>query len=181
MHEVAGSSPVESTKTPRFGVAVAGCFFVALFRQGERVGAALREQSVFAPLHFVYAFFGRKQTINYRLAGRAATGASPVESTKTPRFGIAVSGCFLLRVAISFMPYKKRRTKSIRCLSYGAIFCLLYRKRLLSYAAASAAVSSAGEAAEMSAAAASAEERAAAFGFRAGHRRYERRTQHGIE
>ena len=31
------------------------------------------------------------------------------------------------------------------------------------------------------AAAASAEERAAAFGFRAGHRRYERRTQHGIE
>ena len=157
MHEVAGSSPVESTKTPRFGIAVAGCFFVAFFRQGERVGAALREQSVFAPLHFVYAFFGRKQTIDYRLAGRAATGA------------------------ISFMPYKKRRTKSIRCLSYGVIFCLLYRKRLLSYAAASAAVSSAGEAAEKSAAAASAEERAAAFGFRAGHRRYERRTQHGIE
>lgn len=60
----------------RFGV-----FFVALFRQGERVGAALREQSVFAPLHFAYAFFGRKQTIDYRLAGRAATGASPVEST----------------------------------------------------------------------------------------------------
>jgi len=58
------------------------------------VGAALREQSVFAPLHFVYAFFGRKQTIDYRLAGRAATGASPVESTKTPRFGIAVSGRF---------------------------------------------------------------------------------------
>ena len=76
----------------RFGV-----FFIALFRQGERVGAALREQSVFAPLHFAYAFFGRKQTIDYRLAGRAATGASPVESTKTPRFGIAVSGCFLLR------------------------------------------------------------------------------------
>ena len=96
MHEVAGSSPVESTKTPRFGVAVAGCFFVALFRQGERVGAALREQSVFAPLHFVYAFFGRKQTIDYRLAGRAATGASPVESTKTPRFGIAVAGCFFV-------------------------------------------------------------------------------------
>ena len=116
MHEVAGSSPVESTKTPRFGIAVSGYFFVVLFRQGERVGAALREQSVFAPLHFVYAFFGRKQTIDYRLAGRAATGASPVESTKTPRFGIAVSGCFLLRVAISFMPYKKRRTKSIRCL-----------------------------------------------------------------
>ena len=123
MHEVAGSSPVESTKTPRFGIAVSGCFFVALFRQGERVGAALREQSVFAPLHFAYAFFRRKQTIDYRLAGRAATGASPVESTKTPRFGIAVPGCFLLRVAISFMPYKKRRTKSIRCLSYGVIFC----------------------------------------------------------
>ena len=97
MHEVAGSSPVESTKTPRFGIAVSGCFIVALFRQGERVGAALREQSVFATLHYVYAFFGRKQTIDYRLAGRAATGASPVESTKTPRFGIAVAGCFLLR------------------------------------------------------------------------------------
>ena len=91
----------------RFGV-----FFVALFRQGERVGAALREQSVFAPLYFVYAFFGRKQTIDYRLAGRASTGASPVESTKTPRFGIAVSGCFLIRFSISFTPYKKRRTKS---------------------------------------------------------------------
>ncbi len=102
MHEVAGSSPVESTKTSRFGIAVAGCFIVALFRQGERVGAALREQSVFAPLHFVYAFFGRKQTIDYRLAGRAATGASPVESTKTPRFGIAVSGCFFVALFDKF-------------------------------------------------------------------------------
>ena len=80
-----------------FRLAVAGWFFIALFRQGERVGAALREQSVFAPLHFVYAFFGRKQTIDYRLAGRAAKGASPVESTKTPRFGLPLRGGFLLR------------------------------------------------------------------------------------
>ena len=97
-----GASPVESTKTPRFGIAVAGRFFIALFRQGERVGAALREQSVFAPLHFAYAFFGRKQTIDYRLAGRAATGASPVESTKTPRFGIAVAGCFFVALFDKF-------------------------------------------------------------------------------
>ena len=31
MHEVAGSSPVESTKTPRFGIAVAGRFLLRFF------------------------------------------------------------------------------------------------------------------------------------------------------
>ena len=123
MHEVAGSSPVESTKTPRFGIAVAGCFLLRFFGRA-RGWEPLCASKAFSPRYTLLTLSSgenKRLIIVWRGAPLQARALS--NPPKHPVSALPFRGVFLLRVAISFTPYKKRRTKSIRCLSYGVIFC----------------------------------------------------------
>ena len=116
MHEVAGSSPVESTKTPRFGIAVSGCFLLRFFGRA-RGWEPLCASKAFSPRYTLFTLSSgenKRLIIVWRGAPLQARALS--NPPKHPASALPFRGVFLLRFSISFMPYKKRRTKSIRCL-----------------------------------------------------------------